>query len=215
MGIILDQKLRFLVHLAQNPIFPQINNILDLGYSIKSTEKFCQNLKFILFNRLETNCKKDGKKLWIGSLERTLYEDLFTKWNGKRSVKIYKKGKSELDYGVFIIYEFAKEAPFLSEIPKKVQYVDEFVNNSHVIRQVTHFYTCLSLLLDVQTNNVHVQWEQDTEKYEGEEEKKQTEQKQSEQKPKETNKEKGKAREEEKEATEDCCISLEKYHLFQ
>ena len=71
-GVILDHKLAYLTELAKEPIMPTIKDILDLGYCMKVTEKFCQNLKFILYNRFESNCQKSGRSLWIGTLGKEL-----------------------------------------------------------------------------------------------------------------------------------------------
>ena len=164
-GIVIDQKLNFLLNLAQNPVMPTINDVFDLVYNMKTTERFCQNLKFILYNRLESNCMKSGRSLVIGTLERPLFEQLLTNWGGERSVRVLKKSKAVLDYTVFICYKFAKGHKFLTEMPKKKVLVDEFCPTGRVVREVQHRYETITVLLDIQTNNCHCEWVQVTEKF--------------------------------------------------
>jgi len=164
-GIVIDHKLRFLTNLAQNPVMPTINDMFDLVYNMKVTQRFCQNLKFILYSRLESNCMKSGRCLVIGTLERPLFEQVFGGWGGERSVKVLKKSKAVLDYSVFICYKFAKGHKFLSEMPKKKLLVEEFYPTGRVVREVHHSYQNINVLLDVQTNNVHCEWVQLTDKY--------------------------------------------------
>jgi len=164
-GIILDQKLRFLISEAEHVVLPSVATDFELQMTLYNLKKFAQNLKFILYDRLESNCVKTGRTLVIGSIDRAIFEKLFTKWEGERGVKVMKKGRGYIDYSVFVTYRFAAGHKFLEEVPKKIEYKEEFyANQGRVIRQITHSYKCLKFLLNVQTNIVHCEWEQCTEK---------------------------------------------------
>jgi len=120
-GLILDEKLIKLLQHAEPIKFPKLESEFEKEFSSRCVKEFCKKLKFVLYDRMETSIHKNGKNLWIGSLEREYFEKLFFKLNGIRSLNVLKKGKKLTDYNVFIQYTFNNHK-FLDEYHQNSQY---------------------------------------------------------------------------------------------
>jgi len=136
--------------------------IIDKDIANYYTKDFCQRMKMCLYDRLEGGVKKRGRSLQIGSFRRDLFEKFFSDWNGERSVKLLKKGRMTEDHNVFICYSFKQGDKFFEQLPKKVEYVQEFLKQKRVIRERRQTYWTLSFLYNMQTRLVHCVWEQCT-----------------------------------------------------
>jgi hypothetical protein len=165
-GIILNDITKKLIKNAETIIKPTGKETKELisNHKFVSTE-FLKNLKFNLYDRIETGCVKCGNNLWIGTFIRECFEVLFSKYNCKRGVEVTPKGKKNFnDCFVYVTYECDVDNPILNEVPAKYDFVTDVEKNVKIIRSIRSRYTKLKFKFNLQNKNVTCDWEQITEK---------------------------------------------------
>ncbi|KAL9654855.1 hypothetical protein ABK040_008647 [Willaertia magna] len=134
--------------------------ILERYHNYKVCEEFCENVRKILYNRLQPNFSKFGFWLFLGTCRHNIIYTLFSSqkcliWDAKQ--KSIEDGF--IKYYPRKIYLFNKIMPNLGN---QTWFIREHGYSKNYVKQLRSFYTELVFIVNINDNRIYCHYKQIT-----------------------------------------------------